>query len=141
MEYITGKKYLPGALSDDAAALLKVIWQAGIWFPEWREMNRCQLDAFAELQRAAYIESTAYYGYRVKGRDCMAAVRQYQQERNAQLNTLYAGVDPLVAKWEARTAIIDFRLRPWSERVRVREAHLLLEDDIKLTLSELRKVG
>lgn len=82
MIYSTSRKLYPGALSDDAAALFRHIYDAGIWFPEWRYVGRGWIDAFAELQRAEYIESTAYYGYRVKGRDCMAAARQHVAQRN-----------------------------------------------------------
>lgn len=143
MTFTTSRKLYPGALSDDAAALLKVIWQSIRWQPCYGDMSKAQIDAFGELLRACYIEACAWGEYRVKGRDTLSAIREYQQERNAQLLTLYggAGVDPLVAKWEAKIGIKDFRMRPWREDRRVREAHLQLEDDIKLTLSELRKVG
>lgn len=82
MEYITRPMHYPGALSDTAASLLRCIYDAGVWFPEWREMTRCQIDAFAELQRAAYIEATAFFGYRVKGRDTILAARQHANRRN-----------------------------------------------------------
>jgi hypothetical protein len=85
MEYITRKQYFPGALSDAAAELLKEIWQAIRWTPCWGDMTKAQIDAFGELMRAMYIESCAWGEYRVKGRDTMSAIRQYQQERNGAL--------------------------------------------------------
>jgi hypothetical protein len=141
MTFTTSRKLLPGALSDDAAVLLKQIWQAVRWMPCWGDMTKAQIDAFGELQRACYIEACAWGEYRVKGRDTMSAVRQYQQERNAQLNVLYAGVDPLVAKWEGLAGFKNYRVRPWLPTARIREAHLQLESDIKLTLNELKRAG
>lgn len=140
MEYITGKKLYPGALSDDAAALFRQIWQAIRWTPCWADMTKAQIDAFGELQRACYIEACAWGEYRVQGRDTLSAIGEYQQERNRQLNELYGGVsDPLVSKWEARAAIINFRLRPWLPKARVQEAHIQHWRDIELTMLELKR--
>lgn len=143
MEYITGKKLYPGALSDDAAALFKQIWQAVRWQPCYSDMTKAQIEVFGELLRACYIEACAWGEYRVKGRDIMSAIRQYQQERNEQLLTLYGGtgVDPLVAKWEARAAIKPFRLFPWLPTSRVRDAAALHWNDVQETLGELRRAG
>lgn len=141
MEYTTSRKLYPGALSDEAAVLFADIWQSIRWTPCWGEMTKAQGDAFQELLRACYIESCAWGSYRVKGRDTLSAVRQYQQERNEELNRLYTGSDQLVTKWEARAAIINFRLRPWMQTQRVREAHLQHWQDVQETLGELRKVG
>lgn len=47
--------------------------------------------------------------------------------------------DKVVEKYTTRYTVIDFRLRGWHEAQRVREAHLLLEDDIKLTVMELKR--
>src|ERR1700754_5133562 len=57
MEYSTTRKLYPGALSDEAAALFKVIWQAIRWTPCYAEMPRDQIAAFEELLRACYVES------------------------------------------------------------------------------------
>lgn len=141
MNYITSKQLYPGALSDDAAALLKVIWSAIRWQPCYTDMTKAQIDAFGELLRACYIESCAWGEYRVKGRDTLSAVRQYQQERNQQLLTLYAGVDPLVAKWEARAAIKPFRLFPWLPTARIRDAADQHWKDVMDSLDELRRAG
>lgn len=140
MEYITRPKHYPGALSDEAAELFKVIWQAIRWTPCFAEMTKAQTDVFGELLRACYVESCAWGEYRVKGRDTISAIRQYQQERNEQLNVLYAGSDPLITKWESRAQIINFRLRPWRSS-RVQEAHIQHWNDVQETLGELRKVG
>jgi hypothetical protein len=145
MEYITRKQYFPGALSDAAAELLKKIYEAGVYFPSWVDMSKDEIAAFDELMPGYYVESCAYYGYRVKGTSyvdsVLSRVREQVSQRNQELFVLYAGVDPLVAKWEAKIGIKDFRMRPWREDRRVREAHLQLESDIKLTLSELRRAG
>lgn len=139
MEYITRKQHYPGALSDAAAVLLREIYDAVIWIPCWRDMTAQQIAGFNELYPGFYVERGAWEGYRVKGRDTLAAIREYQRERNAQLNMLYSVNDPLITKWEARATIINFRLRPWMERVRVREAHLQHWQDVELSKLELKR--
>lgn len=83
MEFTTSKKYYPGAISDAAATLMHTIYDAAIWFPVWADMSPAQIAAFAELQKVGYVESTAFYGYRIKGRDNMLVIRQFQAARNA----------------------------------------------------------
>lgn len=142
MEYITRKPHYPGALSDEAAVLLREIYDAVIWIPCWRDMTAAQIAGFNELYPGFYVERGAWEGYRVKGRDNLAAIREYQRERNAALHKLYAGVaDPMVAKWEARAAIKLFRMSPWLPTARVREAHKLHWQDCMDSLDELRRAG
>jgi hypothetical protein len=141
MEYITRPKhYFPGALSDDAAELLKKIYEAGVYFPSWIDMGHAEIAAFNELMPGNYVESCAFYGYRVKGTSYVDTVLSRVHDRNAQLYVLYAGTDSLIAKWEARAQIINFRLRPWRSS-RVQEAHLQHWQDVQDSLDELRKVG
>lgn len=145
MEYITHPKHFPGALSDAAAKLLKEIYETGVYFPSWIDMSHAEIAAFNELMPGYYVESCAFRGYRVKGTSyvdsVLSRVKERVSQRNQELFVLYAGVDPLVAKWEARAAIKPFRMTPWLPNARVRDAHLLHWQDVQETLGELRKVG
>lgn len=68
MEYITRPKYyFPGALSDEAAELLKKIYAEGVYFPDWLTMSKSEIATFDELMPGNYVESCAFRGYRVKG--------------------------------------------------------------------------
>jgi hypothetical protein len=86
MEYITRKQYFPGALSDAGAELLKKIYEAGVYFPSWVDMSKDEIAAFDELMPGYYVESCAYYGYRVKGTSyvdsVLSRVKQQVSQRN-----------------------------------------------------------
>lgn len=141
MEYITRPKYyFPGALSDEAAELLKKIYADGVYFPDWLTMSKAEIATFDELMPGNYVESCAFRGYRVKGTSYVDTVLKRVHDRNAQLYVLYAGTDSLIAKWEARAQIINFRLRPWRSS-RVQEAHIQHWNDVQETLSELRRIA
>lgn len=142
MEYLTSQNHYPGALSDHAAALLRTIAATGVWQPDYSDMTRLQIVALEQLIRAGYIQPAAYGQYRARGVDTfgersypLVALRQQQDARNRELNTLYSGQDQLVALWEAKATIIDFRLRPWRLSL-VNEAHNQLELDIEAARAE-----
>lgn len=136
MEYLTSQAHYPGALSDDAAALLKTIIAAGAYQPDYATMNRAQLDGLGQLIHIGYIQSCSWWQYRARGVDPLVSIKAQQDTRNRELNRLYSGQDQLVAKWEAKAAIKDFRMRPWLPTSRVNYIHVQLERDIELALAE-----
>ncbi len=138
MEYITR----PHVLSAAAATLLQHITNERVWMPVWADITKEQIDAFGELQRACLVESCASFSYRAKGASYVDTVlRAHVQQRNQELFVLYAGVDPLVAKYEGRYGFKGFRQYPWLATARVREAHLQHWQDVQETKDELKRAG
>ncbi len=60
--------HYPGALSDEAAALLQCMYSVNIWIPDFRTMSKAQIDGLAQLIHVRYIISSAWWGYRTAGR-------------------------------------------------------------------------
>ena len=60
--------HYPGALSCEAIELLQCIQNTNIWIPDFRTMNRAQIDGLAQLVKMGYIQSSAWYSYRVQER-------------------------------------------------------------------------
>lgn len=77
----------------------------------------------------------------VDGHPHLDGIRSLLRAINQVAYSQMVAEDKVVEKYTTRYTVIDFRLRGWHEAQRVREAHLLLEDDIKLTVMELKRVG
>lgn len=60
--------HYPGALSCEAAELLLHMASVNIWIPDYKTMNRAQIDGLAQLISVGYIQSSAWWGYRTAGR-------------------------------------------------------------------------
>lgn len=129
MIYITSTQHFPRALSCEAAALLTSIRQVGLWMPDYRCLSRAQVDGLAQLIRAGYIESAAWWQYRARGGKALATVdsidglKAFLHALNSVAYSKMACEDRLVEKWTAKATISDFRLRPWLPTARVNEAH------------------
>ncbi len=58
--------HFPGALSDDAVALFRVIQRDYMWIPDVRQMSKAQMEALHLLVKSGYIVSSGWYGFRAR---------------------------------------------------------------------------
>lgn len=75
----------------------------------------------------------------VDGHPHLDGMRSLLHALNNVAHSRMVAEERIVEKYTTRYTVIDFRLRGWHEAQRVREAHLLLESDIKLTVMELKR--
>lgn len=77
----------------------------------------------------------------VDGHPHLDGIRSLLRAVNQVAYSQMVAEDKVVEKYTTRYTVIDFRLRPWRENLRVNYAHSLHWQDVQETLGELRKVG